>query len=585
MKYEFCKREQELMAEVSEARLLEYTQHVAAEVRLSGTPEEKRAFLYVKKTLEEFGLSTDLMYSDAYISLPGKAQLRVAGVEYRCITHAMAIPTDAAGLEAELVYLGKGSPQDYREADAAGKIVLLDGLAIPGAVKQAQEAGAAGAVFINAAYTHEMIVSPVWGNPTPETFSLLPKIPVVSVNRADGDRIKAALQSKGTTKVWMKTQVDTGWRKIPTLVAEIRGNVEPEKFVMFSGHIDSWHYGAMDNGSANATMLEVARILAKHRDKLRRTLRLAFWSGHSHGRYAGSAWYCDTHWEELYDNCVLHINIDSVGGKGAVVLGEANCMAETKSLAERSVGLIAGQEFYGSRFGRAGDQSFWGTGTPSLFMGLSEQARSDDPAAQAFALLFGDGRAGGFGWWWHTTEDTPDKLDPRYLVRDCKVYLDVVYNACSQALLPLDQRAAVEELIGYLKQYQEKAGERLDLTAALERAGRLKEVVAQFYACLEQGNSLSAEQLQVANETMMRLSRILVPLNYVRGSIFDHDLAMKQAPLPALAEIDRLAEAQAGSDEYYQLRTVLIRRVNRVNFALREAIAETEAALDQLQKL
>ena len=50
---------------------------------------------------------------------------------------------------------------------------------------------------------------------------------------------------------------------------------------MFSGHIDSWHYGAMDNGSANATMLETLRALLPHRNEFRRSLRLAFWSGHS----------------------------------------------------------------------------------------------------------------------------------------------------------------------------------------------------------------------------------------------------------------------------------------------------------------
>ena len=31
----------------------------------------------------------------------------------------------------------------------------------------------------------------------------------------------------------------------------------------------------------------------------RRGLRVVFWSGHSQGRYSGSTWYADTHWEEL----------------------------------------------------------------------------------------------------------------------------------------------------------------------------------------------------------------------------------------------------------------------------------------------
>jgi Zn-dependent M28 family amino/carboxypeptidase len=178
----------------------------------------------------------------------------------------------------------------------------------------------------------------------------------------------------------------------------------------------------MDNGTANATMLEVARILSQEKTELKRSLRLAFWSGHSHGRYAGSALYCDEHWEELYDSCVLHVNIDSVGAKDSVVLTEGNCMAETKDLAGSVIRELVSEVYEGSRFGRAGDQSFWGPGVPSLLMGLSEQVPATTPAAQAFTKLFGAGKGGGFGWW-HTTEDTMDKIDPDYLERDCRICL------------------------------------------------------------------------------------------------------------------------------------------------------------------
>ena len=58
----------------------------------------------------------------------------------------------------------------------------------------------------------------------------------------------------------LTTRVRTGWMPIPHLVGELAGRQE-DRFVLFSGHVDSWHYGAMDNGTANATMLEVARLL------------------------------------------------------------------------------------------------------------------------------------------------------------------------------------------------------------------------------------------------------------------------------------------------------------------------------------
>ena len=90
----------------------------------------------------------------------------------------------------------------------------------------------------------------------------------------------------------MFTSVDTSWRPIPELVADL--DVDGRDYVMFSGHVDSWHYGAMDNASANATMIETARMLADNRESLRRGVRFAFWSGHSHARYAGSTWFADT---------------------------------------------------------------------------------------------------------------------------------------------------------------------------------------------------------------------------------------------------------------------------------------------------
>lgn len=31
----------------------------------------------------------------------------------------------------------------------------------------------------------------------------------------------------------------------------------------------------------------------------------------------GSTWYCDHHWDELYENCIAHVNLDLLGSKGA----------------------------------------------------------------------------------------------------------------------------------------------------------------------------------------------------------------------------------------------------------------------------
>jgi hypothetical protein len=570
------------MDKVNKKNLMEYTRKMSSEVRLSGTAEELRAFHYVKETLEGFGIATDLQHSDAFISLPVSASLKMNKESISCITHSMAVSTPQDGLEGEIIYVGKGTDKDYKEANVGNKVVLLDGLAVPGAVKKAQEQGALAAIFINAEYTHEMIVSPVWGNPTPETLSLLPKIPVVSVNYHDGQEMKKNLQ-KGVASnlvVWLKTKVDTGWRKIPTLIGELTGSTEPQQYVLFSGHIDSWHYGAMDNGSANATMLEVARILSQNQTDLRRSLRFAFWSGHSHGRYAGSTIYCDANWEDLHDHCVLHINVDSVGAKDAVVLSEANCMAETKELGGSIIEEVTGLAFSGTRFGRAGDQSFLGAGVPSLFMGLSEQELTSTPATEAFAQLFGGGRAGGFGWWWHTTEDTIDKIDPDNLERDCKIYVAVVAKSCTDRVIPVNQLAAIQELKQALTDYQMISERKLDLSTALNRIEELSKVVGKLQAI--KTDSLSEENVSTLNKGLIELSRILVPLNYVQGDRFHHDPAMKQFIIPALADVEKLSIVNKGDNDYYLLKTKLVRNVNKVNNSLKQAILISETTLDRI---
>lgn len=568
------------MNEVSADKLMDYTRHVAAEVRLSGSPEEARAFDYIKTVLEQCGLTTQLYHSDAYISLPRSAKLTVGSCEYKCITHSMAASTGPAGVSGELAYVGKGSRQDYAEVAAAGKIVVADGLAMGAAVKLAEEAGAAGAIFVTAEYTHEMITSYVWGSPTPETCGLLPRIPVVSVTLPDGERIKAQLADTPQVMAKLITEVESGWKKIPALVADISGTDEADKYVLLSGHVDGWHFGAMDNGSANAGMIEVARVLSRHRDLLKRSVKIAFWSGHSHGRYAGSAWYCDAHFEDLYDNCFLHVNVDSLGAKGAVILTEANCMAETRDLGAAAIRSIAGQDFAGTRFGRAGDQSFWGTGTPSLFMGLSEQALTKGVAAETFAALFGNGKTGGFGWWWHTTEDTIDKIDPANLTRDAQVYLLVLYRACADAIVPINHLAAVTEINDAIDGYDKVAAGRVDLGLACQRVRRLQHLVADVY---KRAGSVAADaDRRTVNEYIMELSRLLVPLNYVKGSIYDHDLALRQSAVPLLDEIRELSGCAPGSDEENMLKVLLRRRINKINHLLAQAVRLTEAVLAKL---
>ncbi len=551
--------------DVSIANLERHTDTIAQWIRLSGSDEERRAFDYVRSELESYGFTISQYESEALIGYPGSSTFEVLGaqsIKVECNGYSLSPSTSVEGIRAEIIYVGKSADADYGGKDVAGKVVLSDGLATPGKAVAAMRAGAAGQVHINDAHIHEMCISPVWGTPLPETGDLLPSVPAVGISQADGDRLKQMLAS-GSLDVRLMTQPYRQWTKIPTLIADLSGQNE-DTFVLFSGHIDSWHYGAMDNGTANATQIEVGRLLAENRDALRRGVRLAFWSGHSHGRYAGSAWYADQHWQELHDKCVCHVNIDSVGAITADVLEEAPTMAESFEFARDVIRAMTGRELTYKRISRSGDQSFWGHGVPSLFISLSEQTMDESPTSQAMGQLFGTGgRGGGLGWWWHTTEDTMDKIDSDNLLRDARVYAETLWRLCTEERLPFKYAAAAKEISASLSSYNEKAGSAFDLTKTIALANELADRL----------ESLNLDELDpyAANVFIMAVGRILTPVNYTKEGPFSHDLALGTAPLPGLLDVSKLEELDPETDGYKFLMVRLVRERNRIEHALIEA--------------
>lgn len=562
---------------VSGDRLMDHATTIAQWVRLSGSEEEAAAFTYLEETCRGFGMTTRRYEVDSLVSWPGNATLRVLGPEPRsfsCITHAFGASTPPDGITGEVVYTN-----DPTTDAVGGRVVLSDGLANPGKTMAAERAHALAQININDYYVHEMIVTPIWGTPTPDTAPLLPKLVTVSVNGRDGAELKR-LADVGELRVAVETTVDTSWRKIPLLTADFAGATD--EFVLFSGHVDSWHYGAMDNGSANATMLETARVLGDQREALRRGLRLAFWSGHSHARYSTSTWYADHFWGELHEHCVAHVNVDSTGAIGADILSEANTMAETVSFAGRAIQEVAGQRLEYKRFGRAGDQSFWGVGLPSLFMSLSGQPAQGGAVEEQMARVLGIGgksRSGGLGWWWHTTHDTLDKLDRGNLVRDTRIYVLTCWRLCTLEVLPFDYHAAVTEMQEVVRELAGVAGKQFDLAPLMEEAATLSDLTAQFGAVAASARGSRAETV---NRCVRRLGHLLTPINYSAAGPYGHDLALPVPPLPLLQPIRELARLKPGSDEAYFLSTKLTRGRNEVWHAFRQASDAVRSALTDL---
>lgn len=569
--------------EVAADRLMQDTAAIAQWIRLSGSDDERQAFEYIAATAREIGLETHLYEPTCLVSLPVSGSVVVEDQPLTpCITHAFSTSTGDAGVAGELVYAGRGTDEELAAAGARGRIALTDGLATPGKADAATRAGVLAVINISGEQLHEMIVSPVWGSPTPDRLDRVPRVPLVSIDTPTGARLKQQLEA-GRVRAQVWTEVDTSWRPIPTLIADL--DVRDRDYVMFSGHVDSWHYGAMDNASANATMIETARVLAAHRSELTRGVRFAFWSGHSHARYAGSTWFADRFWFDLRDHCVAHVNVDSTGAIGATNLTGSNTMADTYPLAREIIGRQTDQSLEYKRFGRSGDQSFWGVGLSSFYMSMSEQGEADDMTAdQAFLLGGTTARGGGLGWWWHSTEDTLDKIDPDHLVRDTKVYVETVGRLTTDEVLPLDVGAAIDEMtraLGTIMPLWDRlprGGDADDpgfdgLVADLADARAAADAVSDAVAA-----GLSADRANRINAAILTATKALVPANYTMSGEFGHDLALGTAPLPSLYPSRPLIEMS--TDELWGSSHALRRSINRVRHAARTAAGALRAAIE-----
>src|SRR5215218_8973079 len=338
-------------------------------VRSSGSAEEREAVDYLMARLADWGVPHTLHEPICFVSMPIAATLRVDepdGAAYRAKTTAMSVSTDGQELSGELVYFPPPEKSDqvddwsvgidFRGQDVTGKVVIVDGMAAPARVLDAMRAGALAGIYINPGeYIHESICTSIWGTPDLDHIDRQPSIPVLGVNQTDGQSLKQVAARGG--RVAFTTTVDTGWRPIPVLVAEIPGSVVPDEFALLHGHIDSWHVGVGDNATGDATMLEHARVFWQHRERLARSLRIAWWSGHSHGRYAGSTWYADTFAIDLANRCVAQVNCDSPGCRGADTFNELTCMSEAEPFVDAVIRDISGIVPQTERAPRAGDYS------------------------------------------------------------------------------------------------------------------------------------------------------------------------------------------------------------------------------------
>lgn len=535
----------------------------------------------IVKRLDQHGVPYQWHEPSLFLSLPGKAHVELGGRSFRAKPMAMSQP--AQGLTAPLGYApstyAKGANELFTrmmpisDSEIRGRVVVTEGYGMPGEVAELEARGAVGVIAVNPGQNvHWGICTTIWGVPDLHDLPRKPTIPVMAVNRLDGLELIAAAQRGENATLF--AEVTEGWWPSPVPVVEIPGSEEPDKFVLLHGHYDSWDVGVGDNAVGDAALLEIARVLWHNRQQLKRSVRIAWWPGHSTGRYAGSTWFADTFAIDLYENCIAQVNCDSPGCRWATSYHDISWMSETEAFARQVIFDVTGQTAQGGRPHQAGDYSFNNIGISSYFMLLSTMPEDLRQEKGYYAV---GGCGGNIAW--HTEDDTMQIADRDILLTDIKIYLLAVFRNVNATIAPFDFLHTLDDFRRTLQRYQTAAGEHFSFAPSREALAQLEMTLGHFAAHCKGLEKLNVQnpKVKVANHAIRRLARLLVPVNYTREPGFFHDPAETIPPLPDLAPALSLDQADDWQRGF--IKTHLTRGQNRLVAALRDARAVLESAM------
>lgn len=578
-----------ILGEASIDRTWSHAEWMSREIpeRISGWPAARRQADYLTEQLTNYGYDARQDVFPGLVSYPRPGSLTVLHPHQRSVqamTFAHSTSTPDGGLVGELAYVGAGAESDYAEMNVTGKIVLAELSYAPPRPEKARIAtvnGAIGLILINWGEDDNPsipmgTVKSVWGNPTIDNLDQMPNLPAIGISRLDGMAVREFTQ-QGLVRARIISDADRVWRTLHQPLGVLQDG--ERQFILIGDHMDSWGGGATDNATGNAVTLEVARILARHREELRRDVWVAFWQAHENGIMEGSTWFVDHYWDDITQHLAAYLNIDSPGMKHAGQYG-ATLSPELWSFHEEAMTAALGYATAPHRLAKTGDQSFFGTGTPAI------SGRSSFPEEQVQRW-----HGGVLGPWYQSADDTMDVADKSVLDQDLKMTLAYAWELASRPVLPHDFRESAKLVASALRQYQQQTDDSLGLDHPLELAGELEQLanhlwrrsnaLAQRFANADRSTELEA-RTEALNACLLNLSATLNPLLTSVVGRYGQDtygLTALRHWVPSLADAGELKSREAGSGDHMLWWSKVVRERNRVTDSLRAAVDTARAAI------
>ncbi len=419
----------------------EYVIQITRSSRVQGSRQYRDAANYVLSQLRKFGLSDKEAWIESFPS-DGKieyqtwqspsgfdmdwAELRMIEpyeeriVGYPEIPMSLMTYSNAGSATGELVFVGSGmSDRDYEGKDVKGKIVLATGYGGNVHRLAVLKYGAKAVVcYLDddraKQYPDMLAYTGMW----PKSDELDRTTFGFNLTKRQGTKLRELLESGVSVVVKAEAKgigLEPYFMDVP--VAVIRGSEKPDEELVFSAHLDHPKESANDNASGSAALLDIARTMNElinsgRMPRPKRTIRF-LWVPEWYGTMA----YIDKHPEmvgvELGGKYLANINMDMVGENLELLHSKLIMTRTPDSIPSVFNDVVAEMAFMVSEMNIR---------TPRG--SLSEMNYRITPySGGSDHMMFIDRKIPGmmFGhdpdYTHHTSEDTPDKVDPVELER------------------------------------------------------------------------------------------------------------------------------------------------------------------------
>jgi hypothetical protein len=441
----------EIIGEASGETAYNHIMEMGGYTRARNSEEYKTTLFeaqYILDKFKEYGLEGKIeRFPDAQPNWNGiKGELwevspgRKKFADYDDLRAMLAVGSQDADVEAELVWVENGKKEDFEKADVKDKIVVTYG--DPGAVvKWVQQFGAVGIISMN---SWRPLYDPIqipwtgfWGDGTQKVgfaFFMPPREGYLLRDRLlRNEKIRVHAVVKAS---YEKTDL-----QVPTCV--IPGSNPSAGEIIFSAHLFEGYLkqGGNDDISGCAVILEVARMFKTMFDEGRlprpeRTMRFIFIP-----EFSGSIPWVIEH-KDIMEKTLCNINLDMVG----LWLSKSQSFFNLERTTYGNPHYI--NDVVENYFRYVGETNRTTLATWSGFINrIVAPSGSDDPFVYNIEGHFGGSDHEVFNDWgvgvpgimmitwpdhfYHTSEDVADKCDPTQLKRCCVITAASAYTIAS----------------------------------------------------------------------------------------------------------------------------------------------------------